>query len=416
MKRFLMALAKMRARLMRSCLQKLLTAFALFSMVSCGNGDSAGTAPNPVQDAALGTECSLGSDRGWCWQQPLPVPHHVYEVQFLDSERGWAVGEGGFIIATEDGGRSWSRRSSPVFEDLSSVRFADASHGWAVANQSARMIGTTDGGRTWSLLPPFAPLSSVQQLWVVGGSTLVASGPLPGMSAYQTIISQDGGASWRVASMPRVTHVGASGTLWSMAFEGLWVSRDFGLTASVALPCKACTLSPVALEDDSQLLVVASSQTRYQSSDAGRTWSSSAMNQQPDAAGIGFAAKAFNRGGTGWGLSLRLVTYPGGVGGVAPVTIWRTSDAGTTWSPLALPSWLDPTAAAVSSDGFLDAQTMWLLLDRHAVLTIDGGATWQRLDFPNEAEAPAFVRRSGGALLAGFGRFQDRWYASTDGG
>jgi photosystem II stability/assembly factor-like uncharacterized protein len=70
-------------------------------------------------------------------------------VCFVGPERGWAVGAGGVIISTADGGRTWRPQSSGVGDDLFDVKFFDAGEGWAVGSGGAT-LHTTDGGRTWA--------------------------------------------------------------------------------------------------------------------------------------------------------------------------------------------------------------------------------------------------------------------------
>jgi photosystem II stability/assembly factor-like uncharacterized protein len=74
-------------------------------------------------------------------------------VDFVDEQFGWAVGAGGVIIHTDDGGVTWS-----VQEQLSlylkpwlvDVHFVDREHGWAVGQASADgdgwILATTTGG------------------------------------------------------------------------------------------------------------------------------------------------------------------------------------------------------------------------------------------------------------------------------
>src|SRR5262245_45721959 len=49
------------------------------------------------------------------WRTPMErnpvrlpkIPAHLFSVSFVSAEQGWATGEGGIIVATRDGGRSW---------------------------------------------------------------------------------------------------------------------------------------------------------------------------------------------------------------------------------------------------------------------------------------------------------------------
>jgi hypothetical protein len=53
-------------------------------------------------------------------------------VHFADVRTGWAVGDGGTILATRDGGASWEPQHSGTGQDLWGVHFADARTGWAI--------------------------------------------------------------------------------------------------------------------------------------------------------------------------------------------------------------------------------------------------------------------------------------------
>ncbi|HEX6186204.1 MAG TPA: YCF48-related protein [Pyrinomonadaceae bacterium] len=102
-------------------------------------------------------------------------------VCFVNHERGWAVGSGGVIIATADGGRTWRPQTSGVGDDLFDVKFFDAREGWAVGS-GGTMLHTTDGGRTWADAKRVTT-HSLERLFLVGrrawavgfGGTVVAS-------------------------------------------------------------------------------------------------------------------------------------------------------------------------------------------------------------------------------------------------
>ena len=91
------------------------------------------------------------TDEGKTWQQAeVPVSTLLTAVHFVDETHGWAVGHGGVILATGDGGANWQLQATlegkPV---LLSVYFADAQRGYAVGAYGAAFV-TTDGGRNWA--------------------------------------------------------------------------------------------------------------------------------------------------------------------------------------------------------------------------------------------------------------------------
>jgi photosystem II stability/assembly factor-like uncharacterized protein len=70
-------------------------------------------------------------------------------VSFADARRGWAVGAGGVVLATSDGGRTWRAQSSGTESELFDVKFFDEREGRAVGADGVA-IHTSDGGATWS--------------------------------------------------------------------------------------------------------------------------------------------------------------------------------------------------------------------------------------------------------------------------
>ena len=78
---------------------------------------------------------SSTGDGGWFWQNPLPQGNDLSCVAFSDAAHGWAVGADGTILATSNGGATWSGQSSGTTSDLYGVAFSDASHGRAVGQR-----------------------------------------------------------------------------------------------------------------------------------------------------------------------------------------------------------------------------------------------------------------------------------------
>lgn len=80
----------------------------------------------------------------------VPTRQLLTAVFFLDDKRGWAVGHDALVLASSDGGATWSKQ----FEDLPreapllDVAFLDARHGFAVGAYGA-LLETTDGGQHW---------------------------------------------------------------------------------------------------------------------------------------------------------------------------------------------------------------------------------------------------------------------------
>ena len=88
-------------------------------------------------------------DGGWVWQNPLPQGNSLKGVAFVDATHGWAVGDAGTILATSDGGGTWTAQYAGTTADLYGVCFHDASDGWAVGT-GGTILTTSDSGAHWT--------------------------------------------------------------------------------------------------------------------------------------------------------------------------------------------------------------------------------------------------------------------------
>ena len=119
------------------------------------------------------------------------------DVWFVDGDTGWAVGaakpsgneEGGFIIKTTDGGKTWSLQMGDphsATRGMGRLFFLDSKHGWA-SQSGSKLLRTTDG-ENWEVAGDFHT-----------GNTFVFVTPQKGFTLDGTIIKMttDGGASWK---------------------------------------------------------------------------------------------------------------------------------------------------------------------------------------------------------------------------
>lgn len=108
--------------------------------------------PPPSED--LGMEATAGLDESLIAQDPA-----FYDVEFVDDQTGWIVGEFGKILKSTDGGKSWSEQQEtlvggefidaldlPTFFGIDCI---DASQ-CAAVGLNGKIASTTDGGETWS--------------------------------------------------------------------------------------------------------------------------------------------------------------------------------------------------------------------------------------------------------------------------
>lgn len=76
----------------------------------------------------------------------------AHAVAFLDAQHGYKVGQHGLLEATSDGGRHWVRWDLPLPPGekpyLFDIHFVDAFNGWIVG-ENGTLLRTADGGRHW---------------------------------------------------------------------------------------------------------------------------------------------------------------------------------------------------------------------------------------------------------------------------
>src|SRR5262249_2480834 len=89
--------------------------------------------------------------RGWVDQSNGALTlNNLSGVYFRDVLNGWAVGDVGTILVTNDAGLHWRRQASnSTGYSLHAVFFTTAVHGFIVGS-AGRVLETTDGGASWS--------------------------------------------------------------------------------------------------------------------------------------------------------------------------------------------------------------------------------------------------------------------------
>jgi photosystem II stability/assembly factor-like uncharacterized protein len=161
------------------------------------------------------------ADRGQTWDRAeTDTKQLVYAVSMADEQRGWAVGQSGLVLRTEDGGLSWTRQPNDKVDQgvhLFAVQALDARRAWAVGEWGTR-IYTEDGGQTWQdlsltvdeLHPQFVWLSVEDQARVRRGEPVFEDvglsdvSCLPANTEHCWIIgefgyvfrTEDGGRNW----------------------------------------------------------------------------------------------------------------------------------------------------------------------------------------------------------------------------
>ncbi len=113
-----------------------------------------------------------------------------FDVSFSNTNIGVAVGAGGRIRGTTNGGSTWSARTSGVLTDLKGVSLAPGTNsGWAVGSSNT-ILRTTDGGAAWTSQP--SPVASAfEDVFAIDAATAVIVG-----SGGHLLRTTNGGATW----------------------------------------------------------------------------------------------------------------------------------------------------------------------------------------------------------------------------
>jgi photosystem II stability/assembly factor-like uncharacterized protein len=224
------------------------------------------------------------------------------DIAFPDAAHGWAVGDGGTIIHTADGGRTWAAQESGVSMALDQVTFADSRCGFIVGVDT--ILATTDAGASW-----------VQQ-WVAGG--------LPQSTWIVAVASVDGQRAWAIDDRGGVAFTTDGGNLWERT----------RVATHADSPCD------VAFVDNSYGWIAAVSAV-LRTSDGGLTWSRQATLRSVFA--IAFADEAH-----GWS-----------VGDV----ILRTRDGGSSWQDVTPRRYVNDSVVLLDVAA-QDAQRVWVVGSR----------------------------------------------------
>ncbi len=209
---------------------------------------SAGThaaAGSPVPPSRASASCSAAAAPGLYTAAggPGQAPG-LAAVQFVSARQGWVAGAGR-VLATGDGGRTWTSQYTGTAQ-LDQVDFTDAAHGWAVGTNA--LLRTTNGGATWTALsePCGGTIDSVHfvslslgyaiadgtQVWMTGGVPAAVNGGMlltttNGGSDWTRVASAPGQAQTACFSSPDNGFLGTPGKIWHTTDGGKSWSLSF---------------------------------------------------------------------------------------------------------------------------------------------------------------------------------------------
>ena len=283
--------------------------------------------PRPSPLPSSWTNGGSATQRPWN-VEPSGTGADLSGIDLVGARDGWAVGAGGTVLVTHDGGGTWRPQTASFQGWLSAVAFADPTHGWAVGVDGT-VLATAEGGDTWSTQ-------------VAGGS-----------GSFAAVAATDTTHAWAAGGSE-----GAQGRVMATTDGTTWIAQDIG----------SCDrLLGLAFQDARHGWAVGLGGTIIATSDGGQTWSRQRPPRLVDAT---FTAVRFVDDEVGW-----VAGYLGAGLGSRQVLL-ATSDGGAHWAVRSL----GDAGTRFQGIAFLDAHRGWAIASYRrlgaVLVTNDGGATW----------------------------------------
>ncbi|MFC1584580.1 YCF48-related protein [Fibrobacterota bacterium] len=315
------------------------------------------------------------------WGQWVPqvsnVTSSLRDIYVFDALTAVAVGSGGTVIKTNDGGATWSAQTSSTTDDLISVSFADGNNGWAVS--SSAVYRTVDGGATWA---PYTglDLDLYTSVCFADISTGLVAG-IRNVADTEILKTVDGGLSWEELPLSALIflfdlHFIDAQTGWVVGTGGsIAKTEDGGNDWSWHTTDPSDNLVSVHFADALSGAAVGGQILTY-TADGGANWTRQAMDAASQLLAVHVPAPG--------------TILVAGAGGF----IQRSTDGGLTWSEQET-----GTLSSLNAVGFADANVGWAVgYDGTVLKTVSGGASI-RPHAPGYKE-PAFGGRGVSGLFS----------------
>ncbi len=272
----------------------------------------------------------------------------IRNMYFTNENEGWAIGAGGTLFTTTNGGAKWDKvfldevKDVDVYTDLWHVTFTDDKNGWICGDLlrgSAIVLHTADGGKTWARQNTGASVGLYSIFFIDDKNGCAVGGN------ETLLMTNNGGSKWTIIK---------------------------GGSAAPNIESSNPALMDVQFVTPQKGWIVGATGLITATTDGGKTWVPQKSNTENNLFAVNFVNE-----NVGWAV---------GESGI----IVKTTDGGKTWTQIHAvspsggskkdrsESWLYDVNFISELDGFIVGEFSTIF---H---TIDGGKTWTMSSIINQ--------------------------------
>jgi photosystem II stability/assembly factor-like uncharacterized protein len=332
---------------------------------------------------------NIAYDYCWHWQNPLPQGNSINNINFVDTNVGWSVGNAGIILKTTDGGNHWYNQPTGVSSNLVKIQMLSNLIGWVVGDNGV-ILKTINGGEDWQIVPSgttyynFNDVAFVNENvgWVVGDWGRILKTINGGTSWITTVFTYQG-SSYEFSGIYMLNEQNG----WIVSKGNLFLStNDSGTNWIVHTEGSNSGFSDIQFTDDLHGWISTSQPKILKTSDGGLTW-------QVKNTSINIRQLFFFDNNFGYGVRTAFGSNDGAV---------VTFDGGDSWQTVSL------STQGLTSVFFITNQYGWMSNSQGQVLkTNDGGQNWfsQTISFGGYSAESVCFKDSNKGWLCGIGTF-----------
>jgi len=279
-------------------------------------------------------EITLSSDNVY----KVGLQDRIFAVHFLDRRNGWVVGDGGVILSSKDGGKTWKQLITAWENSFNDVTFV-GKRGWIVGDRGI-ILHTEDGGDVWERQESHCQ-ASLMAVDFIDGKRGVAIGQ------QMVLWTEDGGLRWQPSPLD-----------WEAILPEALIERG------VISP----NLYDLFFLDETRGWMVGDNGMVFISYNLGKHWELLSIGMYPPLYSVFFKNKQEG--------------FAAGQGG----TLLHTKDGGKTWRNLSLPTEKNLFKIKLTGDYGVAAGDLGTILQ-----TSNGGKTWKLLPLALRPPPPWFL-------------------------